>query len=207
MVDISPIVSLREATEPAAQSFDFVTILLVLLPFIAFLLLIRWGLQKKQRMKTVVELSYNLIALELLFFVIFPICAQPIDCGFWAIIPIVMFSALPAFVRHRKKREKQHEHRLNKAVDDGHLTKTGVIAGKLEAEIKKAKKEEAKKNKVKEPPKPEPLPEKEMKEAIKKPLKAPKKKIVEKPRMPEPKKAPDHKKIDKVLDKVVNKKD
>jgi hypothetical protein len=207
MADVSPAIPL-DVAQSAVQDFDFFTILLVLIPFIAFLVLLHWGDHKKNRKKTVIELSYNLIALELLFLLLFPICLQPFDCGFWAIIPIAMFGLLGGFVYRRKNKDEAHERRLAKAVADGHLKKTHVIAGKLEEELKKSKEFNLRKKKIIEDSSKEDFSiEEDLEKAAKTlPLES-KNKLVEKPRMPAEKKKPDHKKIQRAVERIISKKD
>jgi hypothetical protein len=163
---------------------------LAVAPLIALLLALRWAARRKDRKKKLVELSYNLIALDVLIIMLLPIRAGPFDYGFWLLIPIAMFALLMGFLYHRKKREHQHKRRVAKALSDGHVELSELLEGRIEAEIKKKKGGKEKAEVKKEPEK---EPKKEPKEILK----------VE----PEPvkKEEHEHKKIERVVDRVVKK--
>lgn len=116
----------------AQGSLDLVTPLFVLLPFIIFLLLVYWGMQKKDRKKRVIEASYNLIALQVLALLISPVCHDSFVCMAWAMVPVIMFAVLMYFSYHRKKKESESKKIIAKALADGHIHITGLLEGKLE---------------------------------------------------------------------------
>lgn len=184
MGNISPVTLPAEVVQ-SVPTVDVGMILLALLPFILFLIVVYWGLGHKERKSKVIELSYNLVAVQLLFFLLLPICSQPFDCGIWAVIPILMFGLLASFVYHRSSKEAQHKTRISKALKEGHVDLSGLLQGKLEDEIRKSKGKQE--------------------------VKHLKKKITEgaievKKEKPKPKKKePDHKRIERVVDSVINK--
>jgi hypothetical protein len=147
-----------------------------------------------------VEASYNLIAIELLLYLLLPICNQPFDCSFWAIIPLAMIGILVVFIYHRRHREAEHRMRVTKAASEGHVEETGLFQEKLEEEIRTVKKRELKftKNfhelfsrKKKKPKAVGQVEKKLVKEEVK-----------EEPKKVEKKKAED-KKIEGIIDKVL----
>lgn len=184
-MSIAQIVLPSEAVSPG-PSVDIVTIVIALVPFILMVGLIYWASKKKTRKQMGVEMSYNLIALELLLFVVLPICNEPFNCAYWAIIPILMFAFLVGFIYVRKAKEVRHKRRVAKALSDGHVELSELLQGKLEEEINSKKggkeKEAIKKELVKKEPK-------ELLKATPKPKK----------------KESEHKKIEKMIDKVVEK--
>lgn len=133
MVETAPVAlsDLMNVTAPAAlpgltsqapaAGLDFVSITLALAPVIAFILLLYWGLQKKQRKDRVIELSYYLIILELVLIALLPICGQLLPCFGWAFVPIMMFGALMGFVGHRRKKEIEHKAHVSKAAAEGFI--------------------------------------------------------------------------------------
>lgn len=139
-----------------AQGFDLITPLAVIIPFLLFLYVLSWGSKRKERKKRVVELSYNLIALDLLILVILPACTKNLSCGTIVIIPLIMFLLLILFIFNRSKKEAEHELRLLKAIKDGHMRPVDIMRGRLEEEIRSAEAE--KKKAKKEAPEPEPKP-------------------------------------------------
>jgi hypothetical protein len=131
MADSSVILT-AEPSVPESPAPDFATISLALLPLIAFLLILIWGKKRAKRKKMAVEMSYNLIALELLAFLMLPICEQPFDCAFWAAIPILMFAALLSFIYHSARREAHHHLRVAKAMSEGHIDNSSLLQGEIE---------------------------------------------------------------------------
>ena len=136
-----------EPTVSEAPGIDLVTISIALLPLLALILLLMWGKKKKGRKKRTVELSYNIIALELLLFLLLPICKQPFDCALWAAIPIIMFAALLSFMYHSLSKEANHHIRIAKAMSEGHVDKVGLLQGEIEEDLAREKKNPQKKEK------------------------------------------------------------
>jgi hypothetical protein len=123
-----------------------------------------------------------MIAVDLLLFLIVPVCEQPINCGIWAMVPIFMFAALVGFAYRRMSKEAQHKMRVVKAMREGHITNMGLYEGKLEDEVKSAEKREKQKQEKKEQIIEEGLKEKKAPEEL------------------------DHKKIERIVHKVITKK-
>jgi hypothetical protein len=173
-----PVVMVGEASSQSA-TFDPI-VLLAFIPFILFLITIYWGKQRKDRKKRVLEICYNLIGLQLLFYLLLPICEQPVDCALWSIIPILMFAALMGFAYYRMRQEADHHLRVARALADGHVERTGLMQGKIEEELA-AEEKKSKKKALEEKPRKE-----EKKE--------------------EPSEKPDHSEIESLIDGVVKKK-
>ncbi len=123
------------------QPMDVLTITLAVLPFIVFLFVLWWGSGKKGRKKMAVEMAYNLIALQLLLFLLLPICEQPFSCGAWALLPIAMFAGLIAFTYRRMVKEAEHTLRVIDAIKQGHI---GDSDGALERSDEKPPKTDKK---------------------------------------------------------------
>jgi hypothetical protein len=165
------------SAQPA--SFD-PSALLAFLPFILFLIVIYWGNQKHGRKKKVLEISYNLIALQLLSYLLLPVCSLPLSCFVWALIPIAMFTLVAGYGYRCMYHEAQHHLRVAKAMSEGHVKPSGLLESKIENDLKA---------KVKTSP-----PNDEVPEAPKKPASKP------------PEKSEEHKDIEKLVESVVKKK-
>ncbi len=108
-------------------SLDLGTVLTALAPFAAFALILVWGVRRRKNRKMAMEMAYNMIALELLLFLLLPICEQPFDCGWWASILIFMFGALVAFYYHHLSRDARHVMRLIEAIKAGHIGEVELV--------------------------------------------------------------------------------
>jgi hypothetical protein len=179
------------------MAFDPI-VLLAFVPLTLFIIVLYWGKQKKDRQIRVSELVYSIIALQLLSYLLLPICEQPFDCSLWAIIPFFMFAAFIYFKAHRMHKEAQHHLRIAKAMAAGHVDASGLMQAAIEEDLAKAEKEKPKIKKssptiqIKEEPKPEePKPEEP------------------KPEEPKPeisKENLEHKEIENLVDSVIKKK-
>lgn len=188
MVNESFVMLPNNTVSASGPPLDAGTVLLAVAPFIIFLIVLWWGSKKKTRKKVAVEMAYNLIALQLLVFLLLPLCEQPFECGVWALIPIAMFAGLVAFVYYRMSKEAQHHMRVIRAIQGGHIGDVEVMQGQLEEEIAEADK--------KEPKKKEDEPEEELEETPEKT-----EELEEKPKV-----HPEHKKIERVIHNVLKKK-
>lgn len=168
------------------QTLDPFTVLAVMVPLALFLLVIHWALKRKERKKRAIELSYDLIALELLLFLLLPVCGAPTSCVLWMFVPLAMITVLLAFMYHRKSREAQHKRRIGKALSEGHIDKSGLLQGKIEKELKGRPAKE-KEGKPEEPEEPE-GPEEQKKE-----------------KKPEKDEEAEHKRIERMIERAVKK--
>lgn len=133
----------------SVESVDLLMPFAFLVPLVLIIFVLLWASQKKDRKSRVVESSYALIALELILILVLPACNQALTCTVFSLIPVLMFAMLVAFMFHRSRREVQHEVRVIKAIKDGHLKHSDVLAGRLEDDIKQAEKKEHKREEAK----------------------------------------------------------
>jgi hypothetical protein len=94
-----------------------------LIPFVAFLILFHWGLQRKNRKEAVIRLGYMLIALEILLFGLVPYSVDGLSCTgvTWVIPAMIMLLVLSAFIIHRRSMEQMHDDVISTARMRGHL--------------------------------------------------------------------------------------
>lgn len=120
---------------PAGAAVDLSPFVL-LIPFIALLVLLKWGLNKRNRRDKTIELSSYALGIELLLFLFLPV-SQSSDSILWAVLPITMFGGLIAFMRYWAVKDSQHKRRVMSAVSAGHMTATEVLDYGVNAELKK----------------------------------------------------------------------
>ncbi len=114
-----------------------ISIIVPLLIFSLFVLIIWWGTKKAERKKRTIEMSYNLIALQLLAFLMLPVCKGSAICLLWSMLPVAMFALLIWFMYHRAKKEAEHKIRVIKGMKRGAVKLEKVEEKKADPKTKK----------------------------------------------------------------------
>jgi hypothetical protein len=125
------------AGQPAAQAYSGVeatTIIALLIPLAILIYILHWGSRKAKRKDKALEVSYNLVALEIIMLVLSPLCSNNM-CIFGAAIPVAMLIALMFFAYHRKRRDREYAADVAKAISEGHVRPDSLIQKKFQEEI------------------------------------------------------------------------
>gem|GEM_PF-4989436 len=129
--------------------------LIVLVPLVILAIIFVWAIQKKSRATIAIKASYIFIALDLVLFLIVPVCSVPFPCYVWTLVPLVMFGMLIFFLLRRFKHDYEHEKRLVHAMVDGHIDPRNVsevlAVSSSKKQDKKASTQEEKKEKEEKP--------------------------------------------------------
>jgi len=125
------------AGQPAAPAYGGVeatTIIALLVPLAILIYILHWGSRKAKRKDMALEVSYNLIALEIIMLVLSPLCSHNM-CIFGAAVPVAMLVAMMFFAYHRKRRDREHAAGVAKAIAEGHVRPDSLIQKKFQEEI------------------------------------------------------------------------
>lgn len=141
-IDISGNMTQVVAGQPGAAAYGGVeatTVIALLIPLAILIYILHWGSRKAKRKDMALEVSYNLVALEIIMLVLSPLCSHNM-CLFGAAIPVIMLIALMFFVYHRKRRDREYAADIAKAVSEGHVRPDSLIHKKFQEEMGKAHK-------------------------------------------------------------------
>jgi hypothetical protein len=138
-IDIAGNMTQVVAGQPGAAAYSGVeatTVIALLIPLAILIYILHWGSKKAKRKDTALEVSYNLVALEIIMLVLSPLCSHNM-CLFGAAIPVIMLIALMLFVYHRKCRDREYAADIAKAVSEGHVRPDSIIHKKFQEEMDK----------------------------------------------------------------------
>jgi len=97
---------------------------LCLAPFVVFIAIFFWGLQKKTRKNQVIKAGYVLIGVEILFCGILPIMTEagPYFKIYWASVPLAMVSLSLTYMAYRRIKDREYETLLINEIVKGNVS-------------------------------------------------------------------------------------